>query len=156
MSEIYSRKLRIFAALLVLIQFGSLGAIAFLALFDFSTSYWPINLGLITIAGYLVLSAYKSLKPSLSVNPIPKAGAEFIRSGIYRNMRHPMYAAVILLGFGLSGFSANSAAIVICGILIINIVIKAKFEDNLLLRRHPEIWEYQMRTPGFIPCRCNS
>lgn len=156
MSATYSKKLRLFAAILVLIQFGSLAAITLLALVDFSASYWPINLGLIVISAYLVLAAYKSLKPSLSVNPIPKDGAEFIRSGIYRNMRHPMYAAVILLGFGLSGFSANPAAIVICGILIINIVVKAKVEDNLLLERHPEIWEYQMQTPGFIPCRCKS
>ena len=151
-----SKKLRFFAALLVTIQFGSLGAIAILALFDFSSSYWPVNIGLILIASYLVLSAYQSLKPSLSVNPIPKDGAEFIRAGIYRNMRHPMYAAVILLGFGISGFSANPAAIVVCGILIVNIVIKARLEDNLLLKLHPEIWEYQMRTPGFIPCRCSS
>lgn len=156
MSATYSKNLRLFAAILVLIQFGSLAAITLLALVDFSASYWPINLGLIVISAYLVLAAYKSLKPSLSVNPIPKDGAEFIRSGIYRNMRHPMYAAVILLGFGLSGFSANPAAIVICGILIINIVVKAKVEDNLLLERHPEIWEYQMQTPGFIPCRCKS
>lgn len=156
MSKRPSKKLRFFAALLVTIQFGSLGAISLLALSDFSTSYWPINIGLILIASYLVLSAYKSLKPSLSVNPIPKHGAEFIRAGIYRNMRHPMYAAVILLGFGLSGFSANPAAIVTCGVLIVNIVIKARLEDNLLLKLHPEIWEYQMRTPGFIPCRCNS
>lgn len=155
MNENYSKKIRIFAAILVSIQFTSLAAIAALAFFDFSTSYWPINIGLILISTYLVLSAYKSLKPSLSVNPIPKEGAEFIRSGIYRNMRHPMYSAVILLGFGLSGFSSNPAAIVICGVLIINIVIKARMEDNLLLKRHPEIWEYQMKTPGFIPCRCN-
>ena len=156
MSATYSKKIRLFAAILVLIQFGSLAAITLLALVDFSTSYWPINLGLIVISAYLVLAAYKSLKPSLSVNPIPKDGAEFIRTGIYRNMRHPMYAAVILLGFGLSGFSANPVAIVICGVLIINIVVKAKVEDNLLLERHPEIWEYQMQTPGFIPCRCKS
>ena len=71
-------------------------------------------------------------------------------------MRHPMYAAVILLGFGLSGFSANPTAILICGVLIVNIVIKARLEDNLLLKIHPEIWEYQMSTPGFIPCRCSS
>ena len=148
--------MRLFAALLVTIQFGSLGAISLLALIDSSTSYWPINIGLILIASYLVHSAYKSLKPSLSVNPIPKDGAEFIRVGIYRNMRHPMYAAVILLGFGLSGFSANPTAILICEVLIVNIVIKARLEDNLLLKIHPEIWEYQMSTPGFIPCRCSS
>ena len=155
MSEIYSKKLRSFSALLVFIQFASLAALVIFAIIDFSTSYWLINIGLIVIALFLLFSAYKSLKPSLSVNPIPKEGAEFIRAGIYRNMRHPMYSAVILLGFGLSGFSSHSAAIVICGVLIINIVVKARVEDNLLLKRHPEILEYQMSTPGFIPCRCN-
>jgi protein-S-isoprenylcysteine O-methyltransferase Ste14 len=150
----YSSKVRVFATFLVTLQFGSLAAISILAAFNFTTSYWYINIGFMAIAGYLVLSAYQSLKPSLSVNPIPKDGADFIQVGIYRKMRHPMYAAVILFAFGASGFSSHSAAIVICGVLIIGIIAKSVLEDNLLLKRHPEIWEYQMSTPGFIPCRC--
>lgn len=147
---------RILASALVFIQFGSLGAITVLAIIDFSTSYWTVNIGLIAIASYLIISAYKSLKPSLKVNPIPKEGAEFIQVGIYRRLRHPMYVAVLLYGFGAAGFSSNKAAIVICGILAIGIVVKAKLEDNLLLKAHPEAWAYQVSTPGFIPCRCEN
>jgi protein-S-isoprenylcysteine O-methyltransferase Ste14 len=156
MSVTYKTGTRIFAGALVLIQFGSLAAITFLAMIDFSTSYWAVNIGLIAIAGYLIITAYKSLKPSLTVNPIPKEGATFIQVGIYRRLRHPMYVAVLLYAFGAAGFSTNKAAIVICGILAIGIVVKAKLEDNLLLKAHPEAWEYQMSTPGFIPCRCET
>ena len=150
----YSKRIRLLANLLVSIQFLSLSLIMLLAVLDFTTAYWYLNLALMSLATYLIFSAYKSLKPSLRINPIPKEGAEFIRGGIYRRVRHPMYAAVILFGFGASGFSNNQAAVVICGILIVGIAVKAKLEDRLLLQRHPEIWEYQMSTPGFIPCRC--
>lgn len=152
MSKDYARSTRILAGLLVLIQFGSLGAITLLAILSFSTSYWAVNAILIAAAGYLILTAYKSLKPSLKVNPIPKEGADFIQIGIYRKIRHPMYLAVLLYGFGAAGFSSNVAAIVISGVLALGILIKAKLEDKLLLKVHPEAWEYQMNTPGFIPC----
>lgn len=115
-----------------------------------------VNLGLISLASYLLVTAYKALKPSVRVNPIPREGAEFIQEGIYRRLRHPMYAAVLLYGYGAAGFSNNKVAIVLCGVLTVGIVVKAKFEDNLLLKAHPEIWKYQMATPGFIPCRCEN
>lgn len=152
----YSLSVRTFAGFLVVLQFSSLTVIALLAALDFTTSYWYINISFIAIAGYLVTSAYKSLKPSLSVNPIPKNGAEFIQVGIYRTIRHPMYAAVILFSFGASGFSSNNLAIIFCGVLIVGIIAKSILEDNLLLKRHPEIREYQLNTPGFFPCRCKS
>lgn len=154
MDTAYSLKVRVLAASLVFVQFASLALITLFAATDFSNSYWAVNIGLITIAAYLVIAAYRSLKPSLRVNPIPKDGAAFIQVGIYRRLRHPMYVAVLLYAFGVAGFSSNKAAIVTCGILAIGIVIKAKLEDNLLLKAHPEAWEYQMSTPGFIPCRC--
>ena len=146
--------IRLLANILVFIQFGTLGIISLLAVFNFSASYWYVNIGLIAIAIVLLVSAYRSLKPSLRINPIPRAGAEFIQNGIYRRIRHPMYSAVMLFGLGVAGFSSSGSAMVVFGVLVINLVIKARLEDSLLLKAHPEIWAYQVATPGFIPCRC--
>lgn len=146
---------RTFANILVMIQFSSLGAITFLAITDFSSNLWFINIAFILFALIVVSSAYRALRPSLSVNPIPREGAALIQTGIYRRVRHPMYVAVLLLGYGISGFSANRAAIAIFGFLAIGIVAKAALEDNLLAKKHPSAIEYQKSTPGFIPCKCN-
>lgn len=137
------------------IQFSSLALLIVLALRYPSDSYWIANLGLISIALLLLALAYKELRPTISVNPIPRDDGVFIRAGIYRKMRHPMYAAVILLGLGISGFSSHGWAIAICGLLVINMVIKAKLEDNLLIKKYPEELKYLLSVPGFIPCRCN-
>lgn len=150
-----SFRTRAFANILVFIQFSSLGAIALLAITDFSSNLWFINIAFILIALIVVISAYRALKPSLSVNPIPREGAALIQTGIYRRIRHPMYVAVLLLGYGISGFSSNRAAIAIFGFLAIGIVTKAALEDNLLAKKHPGAIEYQKSTPGFIPCKCN-
>ena len=145
----------VFANILVGIQFTSLMLLSGLALLFPNSDYWVANLGLIILALFIVALAYKELRPTISVNPIPREDGVFIRSGIYKRLRHPMYAAVILLAFGLSGFSSNTWAIAICGILTINMIIKAKLEDDLLMKRYPEEWRYINSVPGFIPCKCN-
>ena len=147
---------RVFAHSLVLIQFLSLGLITLLAVSNFSSKLWFINIAFIMIAIAILISAYRALKPSLSVNPIPLDGAALIQTGIYRRVRHPMYVAVLLYGYGTAGFSSHRLAIAVFGILAIVIVIKAALEDSLLAKRHPSAIMYQKSTPGFIPCKCNS
>lgn len=149
-------RIRLLAGVLLFIQFASLGGILVLTILNPTNSYTWVNLGLIFIAIYLLFSASNKLSPSFRVNPIPRENVPLIRSGIYKRIRHPMYLALILFAFGISGFSSHSGALVLTGILIINLVVKAKLEDNLLLQIHPESSEYLANTPGFIPCRCNS
>lgn len=151
-----NKKIKLLALLLLFIQFSTLAVIFLLALLYPVNSYAVVNVGLIAIALYILANASRNLKPSFRVNPIPRENVPLIRTGIYQYVRHPMYLAVILLALGISGFSSHPAAIVITGVLIINLIIKAKLEDNLLLRIHPELIEYQMNTARFIPCRCNT
>ena len=149
-----SPQVNFLAKLLVSIQFTALAILAALATIRFSSRYIYANIALIILALYILWRAYVVLKPSLRVNPIPKEGAEYIQIGIYSRIRHPMYVAVILVGLALSGMSSNKAGVVIMMALIINMLVKANLEDRLLLRRHPEFWEYQSQVPAFIPCRC--
>ena len=105
-------------------------------------------LTLCAIAIFIV--AYVALKPSLRISPIPKPGAALIVNGIYRWFRHPMYVAVLLLGAGLLLDNFNLASTIMWIILLINMVIKARYEDELLLIRHPEARIYQMNTLGLM------
>jgi protein-S-isoprenylcysteine O-methyltransferase Ste14 len=100
--------------------------------------------------------SYLSLKPSLRVNPIPLPGAPLINKGIYKYLRHPMYLAVMLFALALVGLSTNRYSIVILSALTVDLFVKAKFEDRLLLKAHPEALEYQLKTPRFLPCLSTS
>lgn len=98
----------------------------------------------------IFIAAYVALKPSLRISPIPKPGAALIVSGIYRLFRHPMYLGVLFIGAGFLLNNFNIASIIIWVILLINMIIKARYEDELLLIRHPEARIYQKNTLGLM------
>jgi protein-S-isoprenylcysteine O-methyltransferase Ste14 len=83
--------------------------------------------------------------------PEPKIGAPFITTGIYRIVRHPMYLAVILIGVGLtvSKFSLLRALITV--ILIVDLKIKQRYEDRLLLAKWPQARQYQAEVGALFP-----
>ena len=105
----------------------------------------------LTICAIVIfIAAYVALKPSLRISPIPKPGAALIVTGIYRWFRHPMYVSVLFIGAGFLLNNFNLASIIIWVILLINMVIKARYEDELLLIRHPEARIYQTSTLGLM------
>ena len=135
------------------LQFGFLG-ILFLepnASILSSASILSIVATLIYIAATLILFfAFLALRPSLRVSPIPKNGAPLITSGIYKYFRHPMYLAVLLFGAGLTLNNLNVISILIWFMLLVTLIIKANFEDSLLLERHPNADLYQKTVIGMF------
>jgi protein-S-isoprenylcysteine O-methyltransferase Ste14 len=105
----------------------------------------------LTIAAIAIfIAAYIALKPSLRISPIPKPGAELIVVGIYKWFRHPMYLGVMFIGTGFLLNNFNIASTIIWVVLLVNMIIKARYEDELLLIRHPEAKMYQTKTPGLM------
>ena len=102
------------------------------------------------VAIAIFIAAYLALKPSLRISPIPKPGAALIVIGIYKWFRHPMYLGVLLIGAGFLLNNLNIASTIIWIILLINMIVKARYEDELLLIRHPEARIYQSRTLGLM------
>jgi protein-S-isoprenylcysteine O-methyltransferase Ste14 len=98
----------------------------------------------------IFIAAYLALKPSLRISPIPKPGAALIVAGIYKWFRHPMYLGVLLIGTSFLLGNLNLISISIWFILLINMVTKARYEDELLLIRHPEARIYQSKTLGLM------
>jgi len=106
---------------------------------------------LLTFAAIAIfIAAYVALKPSLRISPIPKPGAALIVVGIYKWFRHPMYLGVLLIGAAFLLGNLNLVSILIWIALLVNMVIKARYEDELLLIRHPEAKIYQAKTPGLM------
>ena len=135
------------------LQFGLLGLLflkpAGALLSD--ASYLRSISGLLTFAAIAIfIAAYVALKPSLRISPIPKPGAALIVKGIYKWFRHPMYLGVLFIGTGFLLNNLNIASVVIWVFLLINMTTKARYEDDLLLIRHPEAIIYQSKTLGLF------
>ena len=143
------------ARVLVGIQFVLLFFLGVIGLVNISKphhNYLAVEIGAIVLGLLIIVAAGFSLRPSLRISPIPKENAPLIESGIYRRVRHPMYLAVILIGFGMAGYSDSLIAWILELALIIDLNVKARFEDALLLEAHPESFHYQMHVSRILPC----
>ena len=98
------------------------------------------------IAIVIFIFAYIALRPSLRVSPIPREGAPLITTGIYDYVRHPMYLAVTLIGVGLTVRKMTLFSVVSLVLLIATLFVKARYEDSLLSKLHPDAKSYQTRT----------
>jgi len=101
------------ARVLVGIQFALLFFLGVIGLVNISKphhNYLVAEFGSIVLGLLVIVAAGYSLRPSLRISPIPKENAPLIESGIYRRVRHPMYLAVILIGFGMAGYSDSLIA----------------------------------------------
>jgi protein-S-isoprenylcysteine O-methyltransferase Ste14 len=153
------RRRELFARVLVALQFPLLGALTLLSIIHSQTKahqYLIFEVILGVIGGLIILVAARNLKPALKISPIPKENAPLISVGIYRYVRHPMYLAVILIGFSLAGYAGSPFAWAIEILLVLTLNIKASFEDALILDAHPEALQYQMHTSRLIPCMGNT
>jgi len=106
---------------------------------------------LIFIALIILSIAAVNLRPSLTIMPEPKVGAPFITKGIYKIVRHPMYLGVILIGVGLSLIKYSLIGILFTVILIVDLKIKHRYEDRLLLEKWPAAREYQGKVGALFP-----
>jgi protein-S-isoprenylcysteine O-methyltransferase Ste14 len=94
--------------------------------------------------------AYIALRPSLRVSPIPKPGAPLITVGIYKRFRHPMYLGVLMFGLGMLLNNFNLISIATYLVLLVNMIVKANYEDQLLRARHSNAIEYQQSVFGLL------
>ena len=141
------------ARVLVALQFGLLG-ILFLkpagALLVESKVLQSISIGFYFTALIIFYFAYKALKPSLRISPIPKPGADLIVTGIYKWIRHPMYLSVLLVGAGFVLNNFNLATLIVFFVLLVNMIVKGNYEDSLLRKRHEHAKNYQSKTIGLM------
>ena len=150
-----SLKAQTLARTLVAIQFLMLSIIGIVALTKVQKGphrYLAFEIGSVALGLIVIGAAGWSLRPSLRVSPIPKADAPLIQTGMYRYVRHPMYLGVILIGFGMAGYADSWLGWTSELILIINLNFKARFEDALLLKIHPQSLHYQLHVSRILPC----
>jgi len=73
----------------------------------------------------------------------------FTERGIYRYVRHPMYAGVMLALLASPVQTANSLNLL--AVIFVYFIAGSKLEEKRMLTMHPDYADYQRRVPAFIP-----
>ena len=133
----------------VILQFGILGLIA---LTGPVLAVNPWYLALETAGLLLGIWAVITIKTgNFNITPDVKPEARLVQTGPYAFIRHPMYAALLLvtLPLVLETFSLFRAALWL--LLITVLVLKLRYEEQLLIRAHPDYLAYIAKTYRLIP-----
>ena len=93
----------------------------------------------------------RDLDRSLSPLPRPRDTAVLIQDGVYRRLRHPIYAAVILLALGWALLMASFVALALAAALAVLLDLKARREEVWLRGRYPGYAQYAAQTRRFVP-----
>jgi protein-S-isoprenylcysteine O-methyltransferase Ste14 len=117
------------------------------------TSFW---LGVLcTIAGlWLLFRSHADLGANFSITLELRSAHTLVTQGVYRRIRHPMYAAMFLLALAqallLPNWIAGPVAAVLA--LLATLVIRLPPEERMLLARFGEEYtRYQQRTKRILP-----
>ena len=135
--------------LLVIVQFACI--LYFLITPDFasfSVFSWLL-LGIAVALGIAAISAMRISK--FSVLPEPKPFAQLVRRGPYAYIRHPMYTAVLLLCLSALINVGSRIGLLVYFILVVDLIIKIRREENYLLIAFPGYDTYRNTTRKIIP-----
>ncbi len=142
----------------VALQFVLLGLLAVVGLLDLSG--WPIEvrgglrvLGVLLMAAGTVLAVFAvtGLGSSLTATPAPLASATLRTGGVYAHVRHPIYAALLLIALGWSLVS-SPWCLALTAVLALVLDLKRRVEEDFLLATYPGYAAYRAAVPAaFVP-----
>ncbi|NJN83283.1 MAG: isoprenylcysteine carboxylmethyltransferase family protein [Caldilineaceae bacterium] len=134
---------------LVAIQFACLGVIAWTGPL---LARSPIAL-LLELGGMLLgLWAILAMGPgNFNVTPEVRVDGRFIAKGPYRLIRHPMYAALLLVAGALVFNHFTWFRLVVWIILAADLLLKLHYEESLLRVRFGEYPAYAQRSWRLVP-----
>jgi len=79
-----------------------------------------------------------------------KSGTDpFVVCGIYRWLRHPMYAGAMLILLAMPEQTWNGLHFTL--VVYLYFIIGSRFEESRMLREHPDYAPYRQRVPAFVP-----
>ncbi|MEI6071794.1 MAG: isoprenylcysteine carboxylmethyltransferase family protein [Verrucomicrobiae bacterium] len=105
----------------------------------------------LVVAAAVAVAGVTALGRNLTPFPKPADHAKLVQHGIYAKIRHPLYTAVILAGFGWALVWLNWPALLAAVALVPFFHAKSCREEEFLRQKFPEYREYETRTRRFIP-----
>ncbi len=99
----------------------------------------------------VVLASFRAFdaRVFLGLAEPPREGEGFHERGIYRHLRHPMYAGVLLILFASPVQTVNSLHLALA--VAAYFVIGSRLEEARIMRAHPAYADYRKRVPAFVP-----
>jgi len=92
-----------------------------------------------------------ALKKNRTPFPKPLPGMKLVRHGVYRVIRHPLYASLIFLAFGWACLWISPWGFVLAVAQAALLEAKARREERWLKEKFPEYSAYAARVKRFIP-----
>lgn len=144
------------ARLLVAGQFALLALLVLLP----GRGGWPVPRALVVVCAVGAVSGLAvmifgatALGRGLTAVPLPNAHARLRTGGLYRFVRHPIYSGLILTMASITLASGSVVRVLVLGLLIALLTVKARWEESRLAQRFEGYAAYAARTPRFVPRR---
>lgn len=119
---------------------------------------WPTKGGLrvlggVSIAAGTLIAAIAStnLGAGLTASPLPNSSAQLQVTGMYRWVRHPIYAGLLLVSAGRTLTAGDRRQLGLTMGLLGLLNYKAGFEERALRQRFGGYDRYAKSTPRFLP-----
>jgi protein-S-isoprenylcysteine O-methyltransferase Ste14 len=111
------------------------------------------GVGLVTFGIVLFTWARRTLGAGYSGHVSVKSGQTLVQSGPYRFIRHPAYAAYLLMALGISlGYASLAGLISVLALLLPGLLYRMNLEENLLSGHFGEMYcQYVNTTKRLIP-----
>ncbi len=139
---------------LVGMQFGALAA---LVVFPAGT-WWDrgplsgtIALILVAVGLVVVVVAGAQLGRSLTPSPIPREEGTLVTTGIYSQVRHPIYTALLVAALGGVVWGGSLAHVIAWFFLFAVLSAKVAGEESLLREKFEDYAAYSTTTGRFFP-----
>lgn len=129
----------------------TLAALAILAFAGSFSTTSPVLLALYLLAIALAIWARTSFPPGAFRAAPPPGGPTLIRRGPYRFVRHPMYAAALMLVWSAVAARASAWTAALGVLVTAAIAGRVAWEERLLRASFPDYGEYARSTRALIP-----
>jgi protein-S-isoprenylcysteine O-methyltransferase Ste14 len=106
------------------------------------------------VLGFAVMAwALVTLRRSYQLGGLaPRPEDQMVMSGPYRVIRHPMYAAVLLISLGLAVMTQSLIGLAVLGVYLVLIHLLVPIEEGRLLGAYTESYAaYQRATRRLVP-----
>jgi len=114
---------------------------------------WSLFAGLLLVAAALLgIAALAANRPgNFNIRPELKPGAHLVTGGVYRWLRHPMYAAFLLATLALALLDPRPWRWLTWLALLAVLLAKAQREEGYLLQRFEDYAAYRAKTWRLLP-----
>lgn len=118
-----------------------------------STSPWDLaGSAILILAGATYgIAGARALTGNRTPFPKPLPGSRLVQHGVYRLVRHPLYTALVHLGFGWALLWQSWPAAALTLVLALQLLLKARIEEAWLRKKFADYPAYAARVKRFIP-----